>query len=248
MMCIPQSIKSCSVFTHTPCETTLLGIGGGGNMVVNDSPYGCTFFTFDPVNGTLPSQLITDMKSIGLTWLRYQLPWVFIEQKQGVYTWTALDNVVATCNSNNINLCYVIQGSPLFYDQQPGYNSRTITSGGTTGSTSVMLNSAPTELPPNTPIRLSGGTGNPEIIQTSGSYGTGANPVTLASPITGNNRTTMQWYLYPNPQSTKTFAQAIATRYNGQNGHGTIQAFEIGNEEYDSQNFNGTSVNAYNDR
>ena len=99
-------------------------------MVVNDSPYGCTFFTFDPVNGTLPSQLITDMKSIGLTWLRYQLPWAFIEQQRGVYTWTALDNVVATCNSNNINLCYVIQGSPQFYDQQPGSNSRTITGAG----------------------------------------------------------------------------------------------------------------------
>lgn len=217
-------------------------------MVVNDSPYGFTFFTFDPVNGTLPSQLIPDMKALGLTWLRYQLPWVFIEQKQGVYTWTALDNVVAACNSNNINICYVIQGSPLFYDQQPGYNSRSIIGGGNTGSTSVTLNTAPNELPPNTPVRLSGGTGNPEIIQTAGSYGTGANPVKLASPIAGNNRTIMQWYLYPDPQNTKVFAQAVATRYNGQNGHGTIQAFEIGNEEYDSQNPNGTSVNAYNDR
>ena len=217
-------------------------------MVVNDSPYGCTFFTFDPLNGTLPSQLISDMKSLGLTWLRYQLPWVFIEQKQGVYTWTALDNVVATCNSNNINICYVIQESPLFYDQQPGYNTRSIISGGNTGSTSVTLNTAPNELPPNMPVRLSGGTAPPEIIRTAKFYGTGANPVLLASPIAGNNRTTMQWYLCPDPQSTKVFAQAIATRYNGQNGHGTIQAFEIGNEEYDSQNPNGSSANAYNDR
>ena len=217
-------------------------------MVVNDSPYGCTFFTFDPVNGTLPSQLITDMKSIGLTWLRYQLPWAFIEQQRGIYTWTALDNVVATCNSKNINLCYVIQGSPQFYDQQPGSNSRTITGGGTTGSKSVTLNAAPTELPANTAVRLSGGTGNPEIVQTAGSYSTGANPVTLASAITGNNRTKMQWYLTPDPQNTKIFAQAVATRYNGKNGHGTIQAFEIGNEEYDSQNPNGSSANAYNDR
>jgi hypothetical protein len=217
-------------------------------MVVNDSPYGCTFFTFDAVNGTLPSQLITDMKSLGLTWLRYQLPWTFIEQQLGVYTWTALDNVVATCNSNNINICYVIQESPLFYDQQPGYNSRTIISGGTTGSKAVTLNTAPTELSANTPVRLSGGTGKPEIIRTVGSYGTGVNPVTLASPIAGNDRTTMQWYLYPDPQNTKVFAQAIATRYNGQNGHGTIQAFEIGNEEYDSQNPDGSSANAYNDR
>jgi Viral BACON domain len=217
-------------------------------MIANDSPYGFTFFTFDPVNGTLPSQLIPDMKSLGLTWIRYQLPWPFIEQHQGIYTWTALDNVVATCNSNNINICYVIQQSPQFYDQQPGYNSRSIISGGLTNSTSVVLNSIPTELPPSIPVRLSGGTGNPEIVLTSSYYSTGANPVTLASPITGNNRTTMQWYLYPDPQSTKVFAQAVATRYNGQNGHGMIQAFEIGNEEYDSQNPNGTSANAYNDR
>jgi hypothetical protein len=217
-------------------------------MPTNDSPYGCTFFTFDPINGTLPDQLITDMKSLGLTWLRYELPWAFIEQKQGVYAWTALDNVVAVCNSNNINICYVIEGSPQFYDQQPGCNSRSIVAGGTTGSTAVTLNTAPTELPPSTPVRLSGGSAQPEIIPTAGSYGTGANPVALASPITGNNRTTMQWYLYPDPQCTKVFAQAVATRYNGQNGHGIIQAFEVGNEEYDSRNPNGSSANAYNDR
>lgn len=216
--------------------------------IQNDSPYGCTFFTFDPVNGTLPDQLITDMKAIGLTWLRYQLPWAFIEQQPGVYTWTALDNVVAACNRNNINLCYVIEGSPQFYDQQPGSNSRTIASGGITGSKSVTLGTAPTELPANASVRLSGGTGNPEIVQTAGTYSTGANPVTFASAITGNNRTTMQWYLTPDPQNTKIFASAVATRYNGKNGHGTIQAFEIGNEEYDSQNPNGSSANAYNDR
>ena len=217
-------------------------------MLTNDSPYGCTFYTFDPVNGTLPSQLITDMKLLGLTWLRYQLPWTFIEQTPGLYTWHALDSVVATCNSNNINLCYVIQGSPQFYDQQPGANTRTIISGGTTHSTSITLNTAPVDLSPNTPIRLSGGVGKPEIIQTARNYSTGANPVTLASSITGNNRTTVQWYLYPDPQSTANFAQATATRYNGQNGFGTIQAFEIGNEEYDSQNTNGTSANIYADR
>src|SRR5436305_8892909 len=217
-------------------------------MVVNDSPYGFAFFTFDPVNGTLPSQLIPDMQSLGLTWLRYQLPWAFIEQKKGVYTWTALDKVVAACNSNDINICYVIQESPQFYDQQPGAHSGTITSGGNAGSTSVTLNPAPNDLPPNTAVRLSGGTGQPEIIRTAGAYSKGANPVKLASPITGNNRTKMQWYLSPDPQSTKVFAQAVATRYNGKNGYGTIQAFEIGNEEYDSQGLDGTLPSAPIDR
>jgi hypothetical protein len=217
-------------------------------MVTNDSPYGCTFYTFDQIHGTLPAQLLPDMKSLRLTWLRYQLPWQFLEQHQGTDIWTVVDTVVERCHRHTINICYVIQQSPRFYDQQPGCNTRAIISDGTASSTSVVLNTTPTALPANTPVRFSGGTGNPEIIVVSPYYAQGANPVSHAQPIMGNNRTTMQWYLYPDPHSTKVFAQAIATHSNGQNGYGTIQALEIGNEEYDGQNPNGSSSNAYNDR
>ncbi|WP_165423050.1 glycosyl hydrolase [Ktedonosporobacter rubrisoli] len=37
----------------------------------------------------------------------------------------------------------------------------------------------------------------------------------------------------PTPAEMASFASQIATRYNGQNGHGYIDSFEIGNEEYD---------------
>jgi hypothetical protein len=37
----------------------------------------------------------------------------------------------------------------------------------------------------------------------------------------------------PTPQQMTTFASQIATRYNGKNGHGYIDAYEIGNEEYE---------------
>lgn len=37
----------------------------------------------------------------------------------------------------------------------------------------------------------------------------------------------------PTPTEMAAFATQIATRYNGKNGHGRIDAFEIGNEEYD---------------
>lgn len=37
------------------------------------------------------------------------------------------------------------------------------------------------------------------------------------------------------------FARVLATRYNGQSGHGTIDSFEIGNEEYD-QHFTGSAA------
>jgi Glycosyl hydrolase catalytic core len=38
----------------------------------------------------------------------------------------------------------------------------------------------------------------------------------------------------PGPNDMAQFATLIATRYDGQHGHGRIDAFEIGNEEYDS--------------
>ncbi len=39
----------------------------------------------------------------------------------------------------------------------------------------------------------------------------------------------------PGAADTATFAAAVAARYNGASGHGTIQSIEIGNEEYDSK-------------
>jgi len=39
--------------------------------------------------------------------------------------------------------------------------------------------------------------------------------------------------LFPGPSEMSTFASVLASRYNGQNGHGYVQSFEIGNEEWD---------------
>ncbi len=38
----------------------------------------------------------------------------------------------------------------------------------------------------------------------------------------------------PGPDQMRQFATILATRYNGKNGHGFIDSYEIGNEEYDS--------------
>jgi len=46
----------------------------------------------------------------------------------------------------------------------------------------------------------------------------------------------------PGPQQMSQFASLIATRYNGKNGHGFINAFEIGNEEYDNYYQPGNSA------
>ena len=39
--------------------------------------------------------------------------------------------------------------------------------------------------------------------------------------------------LFPGPSEMSTFAGVVAARYNGRNGHGYVDSFEIGNEEYD---------------
>ncbi|TMC31354.1 MAG: hypothetical protein E6J32_03440 [Chloroflexi bacterium] len=39
--------------------------------------------------------------------------------------------------------------------------------------------------------------------------------------------------LFPGPSEMSTFAGLLAARYNGHNGHGYIDSFEIGNEEWD---------------
>lgn len=41
-------------------------------------------------------------------------------------------------------------------------------------------------------------------------------------------------HFLPSPTEMATFAKAIATRYNGTTGHGYIDSFEIGNEEFDN--------------
>lgn len=48
---------------------------------------------------------------------------------------------------------------------------------------------------------------------------------------------------FPTPQELATFATIVATRYNGLNGHGRVDAFEIGNEEYD-QTWFGSYANS----
>ncbi len=41
-------------------------------------------------------------------------------------------------------------------------------------------------------------------------------------------------HLFAGPNEMATFASALAQRYNGRNGHGYIDSYEIGNEEFDS--------------
>jgi hypothetical protein len=48
----------------------------------------------------------------------------------------------------------------------------------------------------------------------------------------------------PGPNDIAQFATMIATRYDGNHGHGRIDAFEIGNEEYDTYSLPGDPTNS----
>ncbi len=60
------------------------------------------------------TNLFADMKTLGLTWLRFQLSWCSIELTQGVYTWDALDDAVSQCNAAGINILYTLRGAPTW--------------------------------------------------------------------------------------------------------------------------------------
>lgn len=73
-----------------------------------DNPYGFTTYNSSSTRLDL-SQLITDIKTLGLTWRRCNIRVASIDSPQGTYTWTSLDAAVAAANAAGINIIY----SPL---------------------------------------------------------------------------------------------------------------------------------------
>lgn len=53
-------------------------------------------------------QLAADYRRLGLSRLRFQLPWCSIELSQGSYNWTVLDDIVSNANALGMPLCYTI--------------------------------------------------------------------------------------------------------------------------------------------
>lgn len=76
-----------------------------------DNPYGVTTYTAVASRLQL-AQLFTHISSLGLTWLRCQYPTNSIDSPQGTYTWTGLDNAVATCNAAGVNISFALMQPP----------------------------------------------------------------------------------------------------------------------------------------
>lgn len=137
--------------------------------MIPDNPYGVTIYNANAAIDELLLQLIADMQTLGLRWLRFQIPWNAIESPQGTYNWTILDNIVEVASAAHINTVYSGMQPP--------------------------------------------------------SWGKDSNGL-------------------PEPTHSATFYTQLATRYNGQNGHGYLDALEIFNEEFDNTSFANTTYPA----
>lgn len=142
-------------------------------LYLPDGAYGATIFYCGGECGSPNPNTMNDLKSLGCRWWRPQFGWYGIENPQGTYTWTYLDNLVSMANNAGINTVFPIQSPPGF--------------------------------------RLTV---------------TGCGSVTLASAA-----------------DMATFAGLVAARYNGNAGHGIIQAIQIGNEEWETDSCMG--INQY---
>lgn len=88
------------------------GGGGGPNplLVGPDTPIGICQGTKN--NAAIPSQFLTDMQAMHVSWLRWQPYANAIETSQGSYNWGALDGNVQACNKAGINLILTVLFPP----------------------------------------------------------------------------------------------------------------------------------------
>ena len=90
---------------------TVNGLRADNPYNVEDNPYGVTVYSSNASRIALP-QLITDMQTLGITWLRYQQNGASLDNPQGTYTWTGLDDIVSRCNAAGINIIYGLDQPP----------------------------------------------------------------------------------------------------------------------------------------
>jgi hypothetical protein len=113
-------IESAAVFSGSGLGGGGGGSGGGG--VTFTQPYGVTI-GHPLATGTIDQSAtvgtaVADMQNLGVTWLRFQIPWHAVDatgttnQNTATYTWTGWDDAVSQCNANGINIILSIFGAP----------------------------------------------------------------------------------------------------------------------------------------
>lgn len=125
-------------FTAVATVTLVVNSGGGGGGNSSSNPYGYCIFDRRTTGDPLIPQILSDMVKQGASWLRYQLPWHYIDPlANGNYTTganlqlAAMDDVVARCNKAGINIMLCIQEPPGDNQLGTGYYTQHVTEYGT---------------------------------------------------------------------------------------------------------------------
>ncbi len=207
-----------------------------------------------------PAQLFSDLVNLaqgGKIWLRHQFAWRRLEQNPGsimvdppsnspIYNASALavlDDTVSQCNSNGINLLLTLQDCPDNYQITDGGGvaaipitiSTTLNQASLTTSATSFAVASGASFPASSfvvkidsEIILVGTNATNTFSGCTRAYqGTTAATHTNGATIAGTGQ-------IATASAYQRFARFIVDRYNGFTGHGTAQAFQDGNEEFDT--------------
>ena len=108
------SVSVADNATGSPQTVSLTGTGGGtsaGSGAISKAFFGMVpgFYTSFPYANLWPTVPLGTIDLIDTT------QWGSIERKQGVYTWTDLDNAIQEAQSNGASIVYNVFGVPQFY-------------------------------------------------------------------------------------------------------------------------------------
>lgn len=198
---------------------------------------------------------ISDLQGIGnRVVVRYQQKWIQFQPTATSFTPANLDASVAAANAGGVGFLLQVQTSPGWFATLDGLGcnftlQQTLTSGNTYTSLTVSPLNAEAFLVPGVTYDINFGGGTAETITiaapTGGAkyYGVGTTSINIVSHMMANNHSAgeqmyehTQGPIYPTAQAFATIMGILAQRYNGTTGHGLVTRFQIGNEEFDSNN------------
>ena len=204
---------------------------------------------------TLSATDVANLQGIGdRTVVRYQQKLIQVETSSGVFNWTNSDSSVKTANDNGIDLLYQVQTGPGWIATLDGLGcnftlQQALILGNTYTSLTVSALNTEALLVPGVTydINFAGGTAETITIAapTGGAkyYGSGTTSINIVSHMMANNHSIgeqmyehTQGPIYPTAAAFAAFMGIAAARYNGQSGHGYVGHYQIGNEEFASNN------------
>lgn len=198
---------------------------------------------------------IADLQGIGnRVVVRYQQKWIQFQPTSSTFTPANLDASVAAANAGGVDFLLQVQTSAGWFATLDGLGcnftlQQSLTSGNTYTSLAISALNAEAFLVPGVTYDINFGGGTAETITiaapTGGAkyYGVGTTSINISSHMMTNNHSVgeqmyehTQGPIYPTALQFANIMGILAQRYNGQSGHGLVLRFQIGNEEFDSNN------------